>query len=81
MTTLVRTRTRITPWDDAAFARAFEHARDVATREQGLYGPAAAGMVQQLLRDAGYPMARVDVVRTAAEALEQVSHWVVTRDA
>lgn len=79
MTTL-RTRTRITPWDDQAFVRAFEEARE-AVRDTGVTdGPAAAAQVQLWLRGAGYPDARVDVVRTAEEALEHVSHWIVSRD-
>ena len=36
--------------------------------------------VQQQLREAGYPNATVDVIRTVAEALEHTSHWSVRRD-
>ena len=80
MTTLVHTKTKITPWDDPAFVRTFEQVRDAVAREAPGDGPAAAAEVQRRLREAGYPNARVDVVRTAAEALEKVAHWIVTRD-
>jgi hypothetical protein len=80
MTTLVHTKTRITPWDDPAFVRAFEHARATVTEDGITDIPLAAAEVQRLLRAAGYPHATVDVDRTVAEALDQVAHWVVTRD-
>ena len=80
MPTLVRTKTRIMPWDDPAFVRAFEQARAIATEEGVSDLPLAAAEVQRLLRGAGYPHARVEVDRTVAEALDQVAHWVVTRD-
>lgn len=80
MTTLVHTRTRITPWDDPEFVHAFEHARDAVTKEGMSDGPLAAAEVQRRLRLADYPDARVEIVRTVAEALDQVSHWIVTRD-
>jgi hypothetical protein len=80
MTTLVHTKTKITPWDDPEFVRSFEQARAVVT-EHGISDiPLAAAEVERLLREAGYPDARVEVDRTVAEALDQVAHWVVTRD-
>ena len=80
MTTLGHTRTRITPWDDRDFVRAFEDARAAVTLEGMSDGPATAAKVRRRLHEAGYPDARVDVVRTATEALDHVSHWIVTRD-
>ncbi len=43
-------------------------------------GPKAGAQVERLLREAGYPKATVDVIRTVKEALEQTSHWIVSRD-
>ncbi len=80
MTTLTRIRARITPWDDRAFVQAFETARDIVTTDGVPDGPSAAARVEHLLREAGYPEARVDVLRTAQEALERTSHWTVKRD-
>ena len=73
-------RAKITPWDDPAFVRAFEHARDEAAREGYDDGPKGAAHVQRLLHEAGYPNATVDVIRTVREALEHTSHWIVARD-
>jgi hypothetical protein len=81
MTTLVHTKTKITPWDDPEFVRAFERARAVVTEDGITDIPLAAAEVQRLLRQAGYPHARVEVERTVAEALDQVTHWTVTRNA
>jgi len=80
MTTLMRTKTKITPWDDPEFVRAFERARAAVTEDGITDIPLAAAEVQHLLREAGYPHARVDVDRTVAEAIDQVAHWVVSRD-
>ena len=80
MATLVHTKTKITPWDDPAFVRAFEQARAIVTQGGITDIQLAAAEVQRLLRGAGYPHARVEVDRTVAEALDQVAHWVVTRD-
>ena len=80
MTGLIHTTTRITPWDDGAFVRAYEQVREAVHQEELGDGPAAAAEVQRRLREAGYPHARVDVARTAEEAIDQVSHWVVNRD-
>ncbi len=80
MTTLTRIKAKITPWDDRAFTQAFEDAR-AGVSSSGMHdGPGAGARVEHLLREAGYPDARVDVIRTAQEALEQTSHWIVTRD-
>jgi hypothetical protein len=81
MTTLTRIKAKITPWDDRAFVQAFETARDEINRADMPDGPKAAARVEHLLHEAGYPNARVDVIRTAQEALAQTSHWIVTRDA
>ena len=80
MTALVHTKTRITPWDDPQFVRAFERSRAVVTEDGITDSPLAAAEVQRLLREAGYPYARVDVDHTVAEALDRVTHWVVSRD-
>jgi hypothetical protein len=81
LTTIVHIKARLVPWDDPDFVRAFERSRD-ETERSGCCpdGPRAGERVQQLLRGAGYPNARVDVQRTAQEALEHVSHWTVLRD-
>ena len=80
MTSMTHIRAKITPWDDQGFVRAFEDARDRTAREGYDDGPKAGARVEHLIREAGYPNARVDVIRTAQEALEQTSHWIVTRD-
>jgi len=80
MTVAVRIKARITPWDDTAFVRAFELARD-EVHVAGLPDGAKAGyQVQHLLREAGYPNATVDVIATVAETLEGTTHWLVSRD-
>lgn len=80
MTAMTHIRAKITPWDDPAFVRAFENARDQTAREGLDDGPMAGSRVEHLLREAGYPKATVDVIRTVKEALEQTSHWFVSRD-
>jgi hypothetical protein len=80
MTSSIHTTSSITPWDDSEFVRAYEQAREVVHREELGDGPAAAAEVQRRLHEAGYPHARVDVARTAEEAIGGVSHWVVNRD-
>jgi hypothetical protein len=83
MTTAMRIKAKITPWDDTVFVRAFETARDeVHALEvlEGLEDPKAAGHVQQRLREAGYPNATVEVIRTADEAMAHTSHWLVSRE-
>lgn len=81
MTSPVHIKARIFPWDDPAFVKAFEHARDLVHGAQGHPdGTAAGAQVQQLLRVAGYPEARVDVIQSVDEKLAHTSHWLVTRD-
>jgi hypothetical protein len=51
--------------DDQVFVRAFERARDQAAAEGlTIHGPKAAARAEALLRDAGYPHARIAVSRT-----------------
>jgi hypothetical protein len=81
MTNAMHIKARITPWDDMAFVKAFEHARaEVHGAQDEPDGAKAGALVQHLLREAGYPHARVDVVQTVNEKLEHTSHWVVSRD-
>ena len=80
MTTLTGIRAKITPWDDRAFVQAFEKARGGVVADGVRDGPKSAAHVERMLHDAGYPLARVDVVRTVQEALEQTSLWIVKRD-
>lgn len=80
MTAVTHIRAKITPWDDPAFVRAFEDARDSTARDGFDDGPKGGAHVQQLLRQAGYPDATVEVVRTVRDALEHTSHWIVSRD-
>jgi hypothetical protein len=81
MTSPVHIKARITPWDDPAFVKAFEHARDSVHGAEGHPdGTAAGARVQHLLREAGYPEARVEVVQSVDEKLEHTSHWLVSRD-
>jgi hypothetical protein len=80
MTAMTHIKAKITPWDDPAFVRAFEHARDETAQAGVDDGPKAGAQVERLLREAGYPKARVEVIRTVREALEHTSHWIVTRD-
>ena len=80
-TTVFHIKASITPWDDPAFVKAFEHAKDQIEHEtEHPDGPKAALEVQRRLREAGYPSARVEVVRTVEEALAHTSHWTVSRD-
>ena len=81
MRTTMHIKARITPWDDPAFVKAFELARDrVHEADDVLDGTIAGAQVQHLLREAGYPNARVEVVQTVDEKLEHTSHWEVLRD-
>ena len=81
MTTMVHIKARLVPWDDPDFVRAFDQAREEPARSGCCPdGPNAAERVQALLREAGYPRARVEIHRTVEEALEHVSHWTVSRD-
>lgn len=80
MTTL-HIMARVSPWDDADFVRAFEQARDEMERgADASEGPGAAQRVERRLHEAGYPLARIDVIRSASEALTHTSHWDVRRD-
>jgi hypothetical protein len=81
MTIVVHIKARITPWDDPGFVRAFEEAKDRVEHEADRPdSPRAALEVQHQLRAAGYPNARVEVIRTVEEALQHTSHWDVRRD-
>jgi hypothetical protein len=81
MTTVTHIKASITPWDDPAFMKAFEQAKDqVVSDAEHPDWPRAALEVQHRLREAGYPDARVEVVRTVEEALRHTSHWIVSRD-
>jgi len=80
MTSATHIKAKITPWDDRAFVQAFESARDRTSQDGYADGPNAGARVERLLREAGYRDATVDVIRTAREALEHTSHWIVNRD-
>ncbi len=81
MRTTMHIKARITPWDDPAFVKAFEEARHrVHEAGDGMDGTVAGAQVQHLLREAGYPDARVEVVQSVDEKLENTSHWEVLRD-
>jgi hypothetical protein len=81
MITAMHIKARISPWDDMAFVKAFEHAREEVHGAQDLAdGTKAGAMVQHLLREAGFPNARVDVIQTVSEKLQHTSHWLVSRD-
>jgi hypothetical protein len=74
-------RTKLVPWDDAEFVRAYGRAREQVLREGLLInGPRAAGRLEELLREAGYPRASVKVERTTDEALRHAARWTVQRD-
>lgn len=77
---MLHIKAKITPWDDPAFVHAFEAARDQTATEGYDDGPKGAAHVERLLREAGFPHATVGVDRTVKEALEQTSHWTVSRD-
>lgn len=74
-------QTKLVPWDDADFVRAYHRAREQVVREGLLLnGPRAAGRLEELLRAAGYPRISVDVERTIDEALRHAARWTVKRD-
>lgn len=79
MATALRIKARITPWDDPAFVKAFEHAWE-AVEPSGIPDGAAGPAVERRLREAGYPDATVTVWRSVDEALERRAHWQVRRD-
>lgn len=71
----------IVDWDDQDFVRAFEGARDQVNAEGlTIHGPKAAARAEALLREAGYPGARIAVSRTVDEAMAHVAHWTVWRE-
>ncbi len=82
MTTEVQLEAKLVPWDDPAFVAAFERARATLEAEGALGGScqAAALRAQALLREAGYPAASVECVRTVDDVLRRTIHWVVRRD-
>ncbi len=81
MITGMHIKARIIPWDDQAFVKAFERARDEVHVAQGQPdGVRAGAFVQHLLREAGFPNARVEVIQTVNEKLQHTSHWLVSRD-
>jgi hypothetical protein len=72
----------IVDWNDQEFVRSFERARDQAEAEGlTIHGPKAAARAEALLRDVGYPHARIAVSRTVDEAMAHVAHWTVWREA
>jgi hypothetical protein len=81
MTLRMGLTTKIVPWEDQEFVRAFEKARaEVLAEGLAINGPNAAARTEQLLRSAGYPLARVDVQRTVDEAMAHAARWTVWRD-
>ena len=79
MATVMHIKARITPWDDPAFVRAFENARQAA-EDAGIPDTAEGPDVERRLHEYGYPRATVRVERTVEEALKHSSRWVVRRD-
>ncbi len=79
MASSITFQARIIDWQDADFVRAFEAAREQAVSE-GLVrnGPAAAARVEGLLRERGYPGARIVCDRTPEEALRRAARWTVS---
>ena len=81
MITAMHIKARITPWDDPAFIKAFEHARGkVHEAPDHPDGAKAGAFVEHLLHQAGFQNARVEVVQTVNEKLQHTSHWLVSRD-
>ena len=81
MITAMHIKARITPWDDPAFVKAFERARDeVHAAQDHPDGVKAGAFVEHLLHEAGFPNARVEVIQTVNEKLQHTSHWLVSRD-
>ena len=79
MTSSITFQARIIDWQDADFVRTFEAAREQAVAE-GLIrnGPMAAARVERLLRERGYPGARIVCDRTPEEALRRAARWTVS---
>lgn len=81
MTNVIELSIRIMEWDDPAFVRAVEAAREQVHHEGlAINGPPAAARAEALIRDAGYREARVDCTRTVEEAMAHHAHWIVRRD-
>lgn len=82
MTTELRLEAKLVPWDDPAFVAAFERVRVTLQAEGALNGScqAAALRAQELLRQAGFPAATVECVRTVDDVLHRTAHWIVRRD-
>ncbi len=80
MQTVTHIRATLKPWDDPDFHRAYEAARHQTTEADGGDGLHAAILVERLLREAGFPHARIEVERTIQEALAHTEHWLVLRD-
>jgi hypothetical protein len=81
MAATIDLRVRLIPWDDPAFVQAFEAARE-QVRDEGLTinGPQACARAEVLIRERGFPRARIDCERTADEAMAHLAHWTVRRD-
>jgi hypothetical protein len=76
-----RIRIELRPRIDLTFREALEHAcvaASVAGAE--LDTPQAARIVEEELRDGGYPDAEISVFRSVEEYRNRVSNWVVWRD-
>jgi hypothetical protein len=72
----------IVDWNDQEFVRSFERARDQSEADGlTIHGPKGAARAEALLRDAGYPRARIAVSRTVDEAMAHVAHWTLWREA
>lgn len=82
MATEVQLEAKLVPWDDPGFVAAFDRARATLEAEGALAGScqAAALRAQALLREAGYPAASVECVRTVDDVLRRTVHWIVRRD-
>ena len=80
MQTMTHVRATLKPWDDPEFHRAYEAARHHAAGAVNGDGLHAAILVERLLREAGFPLARIEVERTVDEALTHTEHWLVLRD-
>ena len=81
MASTIELSLKIIPWDDGAFVRAVEAARDQVHAEGlTINGPRAAARAEALLREAGYPNACINCQRTVEEAMAHAAHWTVHRD-
>jgi hypothetical protein len=75
-----RINVRIDAWDDPGFRSAVEDAYHRVI-DEGLVvdTPEAARRAQQLLIEAGYPHARVDLELSVDQALAHEGRWLVYR--